>query len=100
MSINLPSFFINYVSRDLSGPQHLESGMPAQKVKSSSQWRHKCRSTVHERMSERSHHSVFFNLREKLEESDVIRTVDVVNLKEADDKLRKRVVEEGILWTE
>ena len=43
---------------------------------------------------------VFFKIREKLEESDVIRTVDVVNLLEAGDTLRKRVAEEGILWTE
>jgi predicted nucleotidyltransferase len=44
--------------------------------------------------------SVFFNIRENLEESNVIRTVDVVNLLEADDRLQKRVAEEGILWTE
>jgi len=43
---------------------------------------------------------VFFNIHEALEESDVIRTVDVVNLLEADDRLRKRVAKEGILWTE
>ena len=43
---------------------------------------------------------VLFNMREALEESDVIRTVDVVNLLEVGDTLRKRVVKEGILWTE
>ena len=43
---------------------------------------------------------VFFNIREALDESNIIRTVDVVNLLEADDRLRKRVVKEGILWTE
>ena len=40
----------------------------------------------------------FFNIREELEESDVIRNVDVVNLAETDEKFRKRVEEEGILW--
>lgn len=44
--------------------------------------------------------SVFFNIREALEESDVIRTVDLVNLQEAGDTLRRRAVEEGISWTE
>jgi predicted nucleotidyltransferase len=43
---------------------------------------------------------VFFNIREALNESDVIRTVDVVNLLEAGDKLRQRVSKEGILWRE
>lgn len=43
---------------------------------------------------------VFFNIREALEESDVIRSVDLVNLQEAGDRLRKRVSKEGILWTE
>ena len=42
----------------------------------------------------------FFNIREALEESDVIRNVDVVNLSEADEKLRKRVEKEGVLWKE
>jgi predicted nucleotidyltransferase len=40
----------------------------------------------------------FFNIRESLEESDVIRNVDVVDLSEADEKLRKRIEKEGILW--
>lgn len=44
--------------------------------------------------------SVFANLRNALEESDVVRNVDVVNLLETGEKLRKRAVEEGILWTE
>ncbi len=44
--------------------------------------------------------SLFFNLRDALEESDVVRTVDVVDLREVDEKFYERVVKEGILWTE
>jgi predicted nucleotidyltransferase len=44
--------------------------------------------------------SLFFNLRDALEESDVIRTVDVVDLGEVDEKFYQRVIDEGILWTE
>lgn len=44
--------------------------------------------------------SLMFNLRDALEESDVIRTVDVVNLDETDAAFRARVLEEGIPWTE
>jgi len=42
----------------------------------------------------------FARIREALEESDVIRTVDVVDLSEADEKLRQRVMKEGVLWSE
>jgi len=42
----------------------------------------------------------FFNIRAALEESDVIHNVDVVDLSEADEKLRKRVEKEGVLWKE
>jgi predicted nucleotidyltransferase len=44
--------------------------------------------------------SLFFNLRDALEESDVIRTVDVVDLREVDEKFYRKVIEEGIPWTE
>ena len=44
--------------------------------------------------------SLFFNLRDALEESDVIRNVDVVNLQEVDEFFYQRVMEEGVLWTE
>jgi predicted nucleotidyltransferase len=42
----------------------------------------------------------FPNIREALEESNVIRTVDVVDLSSADEKLRQRVLKEGVLWNE
>jgi len=42
----------------------------------------------------------FSNIREALEESNVIRTVDVVDLSNADEKLRQRVLKEGVLWRE
>lgn len=44
--------------------------------------------------------SIFFNLRDALEESDVIRTVDVVDLREVDEKFYQRVIREGVLWRE
>jgi len=40
----------------------------------------------------------FFNIREALEESNVIRTVGVVNMLEVDEKFRQRVMKEGVLW--
>jgi predicted nucleotidyltransferase len=40
----------------------------------------------------------FFNIRDALEESDVVRMVDVVDLSEVDEKFRERVMKEGILW--
>jgi predicted nucleotidyltransferase len=42
----------------------------------------------------------FFNIRDALEESDVIRTVDVVDLSETDESFRLRVEKEGIQWKE
>jgi predicted nucleotidyltransferase len=39
-------------------------------------------------------------IREKLEESDIIRTVDVINLSETDKGFRQRVEKEGVLWRE
>ena len=44
--------------------------------------------------------SLFFNIRDVLEESDVIRSVDIVNLEEVDEAFRQRVLKEGILWSE
>ncbi len=44
--------------------------------------------------------SLFFQIRDMLEESNVVRTVDVVNLQEVGEKFRQRVIEEGVLWTE
>ena len=40
------------------------------------------------------------NIREALEDSNIIRTVDVVDLSEADDRIRQRVMKEGALWRE
>ncbi|MBM4426802.1 MAG: nucleotidyltransferase domain-containing protein [Chloroflexi bacterium] len=37
-------------------------------------------------------------IREELEESDILRTVDVINLENVDDEFRQRVVKEGVLW--
>jgi predicted nucleotidyltransferase len=39
-------------------------------------------------------------IREKLEESDIVREVDVLDLTETDDIFRQRVEKEGILWKE
>ncbi len=44
--------------------------------------------------------SLFSNIREALEESNVVRSVDIVNLEEADEAFRQRVLKEGILWSE
>ncbi len=44
--------------------------------------------------------STFFNIRDALEESDVIRTVDVVDLSETDESFCQRVEKEGIQWKE
>lgn len=44
--------------------------------------------------------SLFFNIRDVLEESDVIRSVDIVNLEEVDQSFRERVMKEGIPWSE
>ncbi len=42
----------------------------------------------------------FSNIREALEESNILRTVDVVDLSDADEALRQRVLKEGVLWKE
>ncbi len=39
-------------------------------------------------------------IREQLEESDILRTVDVLDLTETDDAFRQRVEKEGIVWKE
>ena len=39
-------------------------------------------------------------IREKLEESDVVREVDVLDLTESDEAFRQRVEKEGVLWKE
>lgn len=39
-------------------------------------------------------------IREKLEESDILRTVDVLDLTETDESFRQRVEKEGVLWKE
>ena len=44
--------------------------------------------------------SFFFNLRDELEESDIIRTVDIVDLREVEKGFYERVMKEGIVWTE
>lgn len=41
-----------------------------------------------------------FKIRETLEESNVVRHVDVVDLSETDEAFRQRVEKEGILWKE
>ncbi len=43
---------------------------------------------------------LFSDIRTALEESNVIRSVDVVNLSEAGEKLRRRIMKEGVLWSE
>jgi predicted nucleotidyltransferase len=39
-------------------------------------------------------------IREQLEESDIVRNVDVVDLSQTDEVFRRRVQKEGILWKE
>ena len=41
---------------------------------------------------------VLAELREQLEESSIIYTVDLVNLESAEEGLRERVLKEGIEW--
>ena len=43
---------------------------------------------------------ILTEIREALEESDVVRNVDVVDLSETDEKFRRRVEKEGIEWKE
>jgi len=42
--------------------------------------------------------SMFSEIHEELEESDIVRTVDVVDLAEADENFRQRVEKEGVIW--
>ena len=42
--------------------------------------------------------SIFSEIREDLEESNIVRTVDVVDLAEADESFRQRVEKEGVIW--
>lgn len=42
--------------------------------------------------------SMFSEIREELEESDIVRSVDVVDLTEADEGFRQRVEKEGVIW--
>jgi uncharacterized protein len=42
--------------------------------------------------------SIFSEIREDLEESDIVRTVDVIDLTETDESFRQRVEKEGVLW--
>jgi len=40
----------------------------------------------------------FSNVRESLEESNILRYVDVVNLKDVSSSFLERVLQEGVLW--
>lgn len=42
--------------------------------------------------------SMFSEIREDLEESDIVRTVDVVELTETDETFRQRVERESVIW--
>lgn len=42
--------------------------------------------------------SMFSEIREELEESDIVRSVDVIDLTEADESFRQRVEREGVIW--
>jgi len=42
--------------------------------------------------------SMLSEIREELEESDVVRNVDMVDLAEADESFRQRVEREGVIW--
>jgi predicted nucleotidyltransferase len=42
----------------------------------------------------------FSDIREALEESNIIYEVDVVDLSEVDEKFRQRVLKEGVAWKE
>jgi predicted nucleotidyltransferase len=41
---------------------------------------------------------ILTEIREKLEESDVVRTVEIVDLSQTDAAFRRRVLKEGIPW--
>ena len=43
---------------------------------------------------------VFAEARADLEESNILYSVDLVNLSETDAKFRERVLKEGVLWKE
>lgn len=43
---------------------------------------------------------IFAEIREALEESDVLYPVDVVNLSDTDEAFRQRVMKEGVVWKE
>jgi len=43
---------------------------------------------------------VLSDIREALEECNILYEVDVVNLSEVDEKFRQRVLKEGVLWSE
>lgn len=42
--------------------------------------------------------SMFSEIREDLEESNIVRSVDVIDLTEADEGFRQRVEKEGVIW--
>jgi predicted nucleotidyltransferase len=42
--------------------------------------------------------AIFSEIREDLEESDIVRKVDVIDLRETDESFRLRVEKEGIVW--
>jgi predicted nucleotidyltransferase len=43
---------------------------------------------------------VLSHIREALDESNIVRTVDLVDLSEVDEPFKDRVLREGILWKE
>lgn len=43
---------------------------------------------------------ILTKIREELEESDVVRNVDIVDLSETDENFQRRVEKEGVLWKE
>lgn len=43
---------------------------------------------------------VFAEIRDALEESDALYPVDLVNLSDADEAFRQRVMREGVVWKE
>ncbi|GAB4580910.1 MAG: nucleotidyltransferase domain-containing protein [Anaerolineales bacterium] len=43
---------------------------------------------------------IFSEIREALEESNILYPVELVDLSETDERFRKRVFEEGIVWKE
>jgi predicted nucleotidyltransferase len=42
--------------------------------------------------------SMFSEIREDLEESNIVRSVDVIDLTEADESFLQRVEREGVIW--